>query len=386
MHLPIHSPIHPPTRFLPPPPPPPTPRLPACLQAWLSTSPAAPWWPSPWRARTWWPRRARSSAPPTPWPQTPAPSAAPCASTLGATSSTGEWVGGRARAGGWVVAGGCLWLGGWSSVLLSQPRVMAASRLQASQRPTLLFALWPPLPPHSHQVVSAPCCAVLCCAAGVQLRQRGERPEGAGAVVPRGPGGQRPRAAQPGGRGGSGRFASAVSGGVRHLHLHFRMATLATRCITCLHAQQRQQLRHLETGTSGIKGTPSAPLSGLAAWEISPENSDGMLIRLAAMSPEPPVTLRAYTHAHTCIHPALACFIHPLSITDRWPSLAGPVCAATDLRVNVGQQALRCHLDARPAASEPNSEQAVTFDVCLLRSHMHASVDRQEDVKNAEQS
>ena len=51
-----------------------------------------------------------------------------------------------------------------------------------------------------------------------------------------------------------------------------------------------------QPGTSGIKGTPSALPNGLTAWESSPENSDGLPIRVAAISSEPLVTLRAYTH------------------------------------------------------------------------------------------
>ena len=59
------------------------------------------------------PRRARSLAPPTRWPPTPAPSAACTASTLAATSSTGavEIAGGALPTGSRVESGGvCGWL------------------------------------------------------------------------------------------------------------------------------------------------------------------------------------------------------------------------------------------------------------------------------------
>lgn len=59
-------------------------------------------------------------------------------------------------------------------------------------------------------------------------------------------------------------------------------------------------------GTSGIKGTPSVSPNGLTAWEHSPEKSDGMLLGLAAMSPEPLATMRVPTPLtwHTpCIKP-----------------------------------------------------------------------------------
>ena len=141
-------------------------------------------------------------------------------------------------------------------------------------------------------------------------------------MVPRGPCGQRPRAAQPGGWGLRTRawLATVVCVGACPLHLHVCMPACRplhahARMHACVHSSSRCSPN--QPGTSGIKGTPSALPSGLTAWEISPENSDGMLIRLAAISSEPPVTLRAYTHTPRIhlLHSLHCPFIHLHALT-----------------------------------------------------------------------
>lgn len=105
-----------------------------------------------------------------------------------------------------------------------------------------------------------------------QLRLCGERAEGAGPVVLRGPGGQHPRAALPGAAGGRGGAARAAVALCEFLAAPTLCSTAAARLppfvctgqrLLVLHTAHTCALHaathtHPHLATSGIKGTPAA--------------------------------------------------------------------------------------------------------------------------------